>query len=177
METNHFQTSPRVSDLPAAVLQQSPTTSLRFTHGTIRFNDKHRAALDPLILDSARNHKVDAALVRAIVHVESGFNSQAVSPKGATGAMQLMASTALRYGAADRTNPRQNIDAGVRYLKALLERFAGNTALALAAYNAGEGAVERHARKVPPFRETMLYVPEVLMRYESYRQADESKEQ
>jgi len=135
---------------------------------------KRRESLEPLILQAAAKHGLDAALVRAIAHVESRFNSGAVSPAGAAGVMQLMPATAKRYGVVLRSDPAQNLDAGARYFKDLLTLYSGNVALALAAYNSGEGNVARHANKVPPFRETMLYVPEVLTRYESYRQADAS---
>jgi soluble lytic murein transglycosylase-like protein len=138
---------------------------------------KRRAALDPLLRQAADKHGVDPALMRAIAHVESGFNTRAVSPAGAAGIMQLMPATALRYGALDRSDPAQNLDAGAHYVKDLLALYAGNVALALAAYNSGERNVERHARNMPPFRETMLYVPEVLTRYESYRQAELSTPQ
>jgi soluble lytic murein transglycosylase-like protein len=133
---------------------------------------KRRDALEPLIRQVAARHGVEPALVRAIAHVESRFDAQAVSPAGAVGVMQLMPGTAKRYGTADRADPAQNLDGGVRYFKDLLGLYRGNVALALAAYNSGERNVERHAYRVPPFRETMLYVPEVLSRYEGYRQAD-----
>jgi len=136
---------------------------------------QRREALEPLIQDVSARHGLDPALLRAVAHVESQFDSRAVSPAGATGLMQLMPATARRYGSTNRRDAAQNLDAGARYLKDLLDQYAGNLALALAAYNAGESNVERHARRVPPFRETMLYVPEVLTRYESYRQADAAK--
>ena len=118
--------------------------------------------LTPLIEHYARVHDVTPALVAAVVGVESGFNPRAVSPKGAAGAMQLMPATAARYGVTDPGDPEQNIDAGVRHLKDLLVQHQGNVALALAAYNAGQGAVARHGGRIPPYRETMLYVPAVL---------------
>lgn len=133
---------------------------------------KRREGLEPLIRETAARYGLEPALVRAIAHVESRFNTNAVSPAGAAGIMQLMPGTAKRYGAVSRHDPAQNLDAGARYFKDLLGQYAGNIALALAAYNAGERNVERHAKRVPPFRETMLYVPEVLTRYESYRRAD-----
>jgi soluble lytic murein transglycosylase-like protein len=131
---------------------------------------KGRAAIDPIIERIALRHSVDAALVRAVVEVESRFNVHAVSAKGAVGPMQLMPQTARRYGAGDRMNPLQNVEAGVAYLKSLLARFEGNTALALAAYNAGEHAVIRSRKVIPRYRETMLYVPRVLAAYAQYRE-------
>lgn len=118
--------------------------------------------LTPLIEHYARLHDVTPELVAAVVRVESGYNARAVSPKGATGAMQLMPATAARYGVTNPEDPAQNIDAGVRHLKDLLTQHRGNVALALAAYNAGQGAVARHGGRIPPYRETMLYVPAVL---------------
>ncbi|HNC52505.1 MAG TPA: lytic transglycosylase domain-containing protein [Accumulibacter sp.] len=122
----------------------------------------NRAELAPLIEYYARLHNVTPALVAAVVGVESGFNARAISPKGAMGAMQLMPATAARYGVTNPDDPAQNIDAGVRHLKDLLREHQGNVALALAAYNAGQGAVARHGGRIPPYRETMLYVPAVL---------------
>ncbi|MFJ2988648.1 lytic transglycosylase domain-containing protein [Collimonas sp. NPDC087041] len=118
--------------------------------------------LEPLIQEMAQRHTVDAALIRAVIDVESRFNPAAVSSKGAVGPMQLMPATASRYGVTDRTDIAQNLDAGVRYLKDLLLQHHGNVALALASYNAGEGTVARYGRRIPPYKETMLYVPAVL---------------
>jgi soluble lytic murein transglycosylase-like protein len=115
----------------------------------------------------ALRYGVSPALVEAVVQVESGRNSDAVSPKGARGVMQLMPATAARYGLEGPVSwrdPERNIDAGVRHLKDLLAQHQGNVALALAAYNAGSGAVGRHRDRIPPYRETMLYVPAVLAR-------------
>jgi soluble lytic murein transglycosylase-like protein len=128
-----------------------------------------RERLEPLIRRAARAHGLDPALLRAVLHVESRFNPAAVSRAGAAGAMQLMPATARRYGVTDRVDAAQSVDAGARHLRDLLRRYDGNVALALSAYNAGEGAVERHARRIPPYRETLTYVPEVLARAEGYR--------
>jgi soluble lytic murein transglycosylase-like protein len=128
-----------------------------------------KSALDPHIERVAARHAVDPALVRAVIEVESRFHPGAVSPKGAVGAMQLMPDTARRYSVADRRNAAQNIEGGVAYLRDLLARFNGNVPLALAAYNAGENAVDRHGRVIPRYRETMLYVPQVLEAYLRYR--------
>ena len=133
---------------------------------------KRRAQLDPLIERVAARQSVEPALVRAVIEVESQFHVQALSPKGALGAMQLMPETARRYGVTNRGDPAQNIEGGVAYLKDLLGRFSGNMALALAAYNAGERAVDTHGRVIPRYRETMLYVPKVLEAYQRYREAE-----
>ena len=129
-------------------------------------NPRH-ARLVPIIERVARRHSISPALVEAVVAVESNLDPAAVSPKGAQGAMQLMPATAARYGLSGPhawRDPERNIDAGVRHLKDLLAQHHGNVALALAAYNAGSGAVARHGGRIPPYPETMLYVPAVLAR-------------
>lgn len=112
---------------------------------------------------------VEAGLLNAVIAVESAYNPRAVSPKGAAGLMQLMPDTARRYGVTDRFDPDQNLLGGALYLRDLIARFDNQLELALAAYNAGEGAVERHGRRVPPFAETRRYVPKVLDHYRSLR--------
>jgi len=125
------------------------------------------AAVRPLVEKAAREHELDPLLVDAVIRAESGYNPAAVSPKGAAGLMQLMPSTARRHGVRDRFDPGENIRAGVRYLKALREAF-GDDRLALAAYNAGEGAVLKHGG-VPPYPETIEYLRRVQKLYESAR--------
>ncbi|HEX2253278.1 MAG TPA: lytic transglycosylase domain-containing protein [Thermoanaerobaculia bacterium] len=112
-----------------------------------------------LIYAAARRHEVNPALVAALVRAESAYDVGAVSHKGARGLMQLMPATARRFGVAAHEifDPEKNLDAGTRYLRWLLERFDGDIALALAAYNAGEGTVDRY-RGIPPYRETRTYV-------------------
>jgi soluble lytic murein transglycosylase-like protein len=119
-----------------------------------------RDGAEKLVREAAERHHVDPALVRAVIETESNWNPRAYSHKGAGGLMQLIPTTAQRYGAYDVFNPQQNIDAGVKHLKWLLERYNGNLDLALAAYNAGEGAVDR-AHGIPAFRETRNYVQKV----------------
>jgi soluble lytic murein transglycosylase-like protein len=108
---------------------------------------------------AARKYGLPATLVRSVMEAESGFQAQAVSRKGAVGLMQLMPATAQKFG-ADAHDPAQNVDAGTRYLRALLEKYGGALRHALAAYNAGPGAVERYGG-VPPFAETMDYIRRV----------------
>ena len=108
---------------------------------------------------------LDAALLHAVISVESGYNQAAVSGKGASGLMQLMPLTAKRYGLRNPFDPAENISAGARYLKDLLALFDNNLELALAAYNAGENAVIRHGRQIPPYAETRRYVPLVVAHY------------
>jgi soluble lytic murein transglycosylase-like protein len=127
--------------------------------------DLSRAALRRRLHDhiegQAALHQVSADLVRAVIQVESAWNPRAVSPKGAMGLMQLMPATAAQLGVANAFNPEDNIRGGVAYLKQLLDRFDGNAELALAAYNAGPGAVEKYGRQVPPYRETRQYVQRI----------------
>jgi soluble lytic murein transglycosylase-like protein len=123
-----------------------------------------RDGVEKLVREAAERHKVDPALVRAVIETESNWNPRAYSRKGAGGLMQLIPTTAQRFGANDVFNPQQNVDAGVKYLRTLLERYNGNLDLALAAYNAGEGAVDR-AHGVPSYRETRSYVQKVQNAY------------
>jgi soluble lytic murein transglycosylase-like protein len=116
---------------------------------------------DDLITEHSRSNNVRPALVRAVMQVESGFNPYARSPKGAMGLMQLMPATAKQYGVRNAFNPAENVRAGVAYLRGLLDRYENNEELALAAYNAGPGAVDRHGQSVPPYRETQSYVSQI----------------
>jgi len=118
---------------------------------------------------AAQKYGVEPALIFALINRESGFNMNAISRKGAIGAMQLLPETAKRYGTRAPAIAAQNIDAGTHYLRDLLRLFDGNLALALAAYNAGEGSVNRHGKNIPPFKETMLYVPSILTKYQEYK--------
>jgi soluble lytic murein transglycosylase-like protein len=118
------------------------------------------------IAQVAAEHGLAPELLHAVIQVESGYDANAVSPKGAVGLMQLMPATALRFGVADPRDPLANLRGGARYLRNLIGLFGGDLSLALAAYNAGEAAVLRHARRIPPFSETMAYVRAVQRRYD-----------
>lgn len=125
---------------------------------------------DAIIEKAAMSASVEPNLLRAVIVVESGFNSRAVSRRGAVGLMQLMPATATRFGVSNPFDPRENVHAGARYLKFLMDRFGQDVRLALAAYNAGEQAVDRNGGQIPPFTETMAYVPRVLKIYRQLRE-------
>lgn len=118
-------------------------------------------AYDDLIVEHAQLNGVRADLVRAVVQVESAYNARATSPKGAMGLMQLMPATARQFGVINPYNPTENVRAGVAYLRQLLDRYGNNEELALAAYNAGPGAVDKYGETIPPYRETRNYVTKV----------------
>jgi len=122
---------------------------------------------DSYIVSSARRYNVDPLLIYSQMHQESSFHIRATSNKGASGLMQLMPATARRFGVTSIYDPRQNIDAGVRYMRWLLDTFNGDVVLALAGYNAGEGAVMKYGGNVPPYRETQEYVRRITARYNS----------
>ncbi|MDH5301695.1 MAG: lytic transglycosylase domain-containing protein [Gammaproteobacteria bacterium] len=122
-----------------------------------------------LVDEASEQFNVDKALVRAIIQAESDYNVNALSPKGASGLMQLMPSTAAQYGVQDIFDPKQNIWAGVQYMRYLLDKFGQDVSLAVAAYNAGENAVIRYGR-IPPYAETQNYVRKVLKFHQGYSQ-------
>ncbi|MEN5173609.1 lytic transglycosylase domain-containing protein [Acinetobacter higginsii] len=127
---------------------------------------RNKNAFDPLIRQAAQQHGVSEGLIKAVMHTESGFNINARSPVGAQGLMQLMPATARRFNVNNAYDPQQNIFAGAKYLSWLLKRFNGDTRLAIAAYNAGEGNVDKYGG-IPPFRETQDYVRRVTSRYQN----------
>lgn len=128
-----------------------------------------KAGYDQVVNEVSRTYGLESALLHAVISVESRYNPKAVSKKGAAGLMQLMPQTAKRYGVADAFDPRQNLDGGAHYLRDLLRLFDNNVSLALAAYNAGEHAVMKHGNRIPPYRETLSYVPKVLDFYQRYQ--------
>jgi hypothetical protein len=143
----------------------APSNTVSF--GNVRLNMQAFAAE---IKRSAAKYGVDEAIVRAIIHAESAYRPHVVSPKNAQGLMQLIPATARRFGVKDAFDPAQNIEGGVQYLAWLLKRYKNDLTLAAAAYNAGEGAVDRY-KGVPPYRETRNYVARVGLLADRYRKA------
>ena len=146
-------------DAPTDVYVVEGAPAIRTTTPPVATSDGDR--YESLIAEHSARHSLRAELVRAVIQVESGFNPWARSAKGAMGLMQLMPGTAAALGVKRPYDPAENIRGGTMYLRQLLDRYSGDERLALAAYNAGAGAVDRHGRDVPPYRETREYVKKV----------------
>lgn len=161
--TIHYSNDP--ADRRFTLLLRDPAAAA-VSHGEPKgqWDSLYRGAID----DAARLAGVPRALLQAVIGVESAFDSKAVSTKGAQGLMQLLPATSARYGVRDPFEPADNVRGGARYLSDLLRRFGNDLELALAAYNAGEDAVERSGRAIPPFPETRAYVPAVLKLYRTF---------
>jgi hypothetical protein len=138
-----------------------PVSKTEGVYATVFVAAEKTRSYDDLIVEHSELNGVRTDLVRAVVQVESAYNTNARSPKGAKGLMQLMPATILRFGVANPYNPVENVRAGVAYLRQLLNRYGNNEKLALAAYNAGPGAVDRYGENVPPYRETLNYVSRI----------------
>jgi soluble lytic murein transglycosylase-like protein len=149
--------TPKDPSAKSYAISAAPTAAFR----TTRPLNKRAALYHTLIEEHAALNLVSADLVRALIQAESAFNPRALSPKGAMGLMQLMPATAAEHGVRDPFDPVENIRAGVKYLKSLLDAYDGRVELALAAYNAGPGAVKKYGGKVPPYRETQNYVSRI----------------
>lgn len=130
---------------------------------------KRKSLYEEMVSAAAKTFSLEPELLHAVISAESAYNPLARSPKGARGLMQLMPDTAKRYGVEDSYDPLQNIQGGAAYLRDLLTLFGNDLHLAIAAYNAGEGMVMRHGYKIPPFRETLQYVPKVMDYYRQYK--------
>jgi soluble lytic murein transglycosylase-like protein len=154
-----------VSDRPGGPGTQTTTYAVQGNDAVLSTRPERaadRSDLHAIADRHATDHAISPALVRAVIQAESAWNVRAVSVKGALGLMQLMPATASHLGVSDPFDPEQNIRGGVKYLRFLLDRYDGNFELALAAYNAGPGAVDRYGRKVPPYRETQAYVRKIV---------------
>lgn len=130
------------------------------------------AKVDSFIIESSVRNGLDPVLIYAQMHTESSFKRGAISPKGARGLMQLMPGTAARFGVTNIFDPKQNIEGGARYMRFLLDAFDGDVQLALAGYNAGEGAVLKYGRRIPPYHETQEYVRLISQRYAQLRDGE-----
>ena len=158
--------APKTMIIPALVSSTSGSILSNLTTADIlHMTTTGNAAYDGLVMKSATKHGVDPNLIMAVMRQESGFNPRARSYKGASGLMQLMPATARRFGVENIYDPAQNIDAGTRYLRFLLDTFDGDVELALAGYNAGENAVVNSGYQVPRFRETQNYVRTISAKY------------
>ena len=159
--------SPEPSSLvkPTILFVDQPVNIVSADASFLRGYTTGSAQVDSYLIDSGTRNGVDPLLLYSVMHQESSFKSHAVSPKGARGLMQLMPGTAMRYGVTNIFDPRQNIEGGARYLRFLLDRFDGDVNLALAGYNAGEGAVEKYGWRIPPYAETQEYVRRISGRY------------
>ncbi|MGD8589497.1 MAG: transglycosylase SLT domain-containing protein [Chromatiales bacterium] len=141
-----------------------PKSASKGSYSSARMQ-QNKSLLTPMIEQTAKQLRLHPGLLHAIVLVESAYNPKATSSKGAQGLMQLMPGTAERYGVSDAYDPRQNLRGGARYLKDLLALFKYDLKLALAAYNAGEGAVKKYGNEIPPYPETQNYVKKVMGHY------------
>ena len=158
---------------PRATRLDRPTTPSIRAPKTVAATERRRGAeYDAFIDEQAAAHGVRPELIRGVIQAESNFNPRALSPKGAMGLMQLMPATAAHLGVRDPFNALENIRGGIKYLRQLLNRYDRNEALALAAYNAGPGAVDRHGVRVPPYQETQQYVKRILGSMPSAAAAD-----
>jgi soluble lytic murein transglycosylase-like protein len=159
---------PAFANALAAAIGSSTTSDSSAQQSALAPAPVPPAQLDALVQQNATTWQVDPALVKAVIANESGFDANATSRVGAQGLMQLMPETAQSLGVRNPYDPHQNIAGGTRYLRGLLDRFGGDTRLAVAAYNAGPGAVEKYG-DVPPYAETQNYVQNVLASYDRYR--------
>lgn len=150
------------------VSYQAPATPARLFARTPK-SGRFPEHFVPMVEQAALEHSVDSDLIKAVITAESGYDPYAVSSKGAVGLMQLMPETARRYGVRNLYDPAQNIRGGANYLRDLMRKYNNNLSLTLAAYNAGEQAVVRYGNRIPPFRETRLYVPRVMSLYQQYQ--------
>ncbi len=164
----HLTTEPPSSVALPSTAEPEPPPTVLYLHnegGVAQISERPYVEVAP----EPPAAEVDQALLRAIIEVESNWNPQAVSPKGATGLMQLMPGTAAQYGAVNLRDPLENLQAGMQHLRYLMRKFQGDLRLVLAAYNAGEGAVLKYGRQVPPYPETQAYVTRVLDLYSRYQ--------
>ncbi|RDH86231.1 MAG: lytic transglycosylase [endosymbiont of Escarpia spicata] len=164
----HFTDHPMAGNY-RLLWKSAPAASAYGDYSVAAFK-QNKSKLSPLIDATAKNMRLHPGLLHSVVRAESAYNPRAVSKVGAQGLMQLMPKTARRYGVNDSFNPRQNLEGGARYLKDLLQQFGFDLKLALAAYNAGEGAVKKFDNQIPPYPETQQYVKKVMGYYRTHLQ-------
>ena len=164
-QTSALSPQPSALVKPTILFTDQPVKIVSADASSLRGYTTGSAQVDSYLIDSGTRNGVDPLLLYSVMHQESSFKSHALSPKGARGLMQLMPGTAARFGVTSIFDPRQNIEGGARYLRFLLDRFDGNVNLALAGYNAGEGAVEKYGWQIPPYSETQEYVRRISRRY------------
>lgn len=150
-------------------VESAKTSTLMTSRIALKGNSTGDAEIDGYIVASSAHYNIDPLLIYAQMAQESNFKEKATSYKGACGLMQLMPDTAKRFGVTDIYDRQQNIDAGVKYMRWLLNKFDGDVRLALAGYNAGEGAVMKYDNQIPPYRETQNYVILITSRYSQMR--------
>jgi hypothetical protein len=172
VKTQKKTTTQQVSKVKPIVMTRAtmpqPTARMSFNKSLGSFTTGD-ATVDSYIAISAARYNVDPLLIYAQMNQESSFKRRAISYKGASGLMQLMPATAIRFGVTNIFDPQQNIDAGVKYMRWLLNTFNQDMRLALAGYNAGEGAVMKYGNQIPPYRETRDYVARITARYDQIR--------
>ncbi len=161
----NMPSDPRYASMARVHYRSSANRGAATARANLHDPDRFQA----LVEKAAREHGVDRALLQAVITAESGYDPDAISRKGAVGLMQLMPETARRYGVRNLYDPAENIQGGAKYLRELMTRFNNDLSLALAAYNAGEDAIVQHGNRIPPYRETLLYVPRVMDLYRRYR--------
>ena len=161
----HLTNVPTDRNLPYILVMKEKRVIFRLKGDNARYDD--------LIARASERYSVDSTLIKAIIKTESNFNHRAVSPMGARGLMQLMPTTAAALQVKDSFHPENNIDGGVRYLRYLMTLFHGNLPLVLAAYNAGENAVLRYNNRIPPYKETQIYVRRVLYHLNRYNSGNQ----
>jgi soluble lytic murein transglycosylase-like protein len=156
---------PRYAGMARVPYRLSAYKSVKTSSGYPTASDRYASLVEKV----AREHSLDQALLRAMIAAESDFDPHAVSHKGAVGLMQLMPETARRYGVRNPYDPAENIRGGSKYLRDLMRKFNNDLSLTLAAYNAGEDAIVQYGNRIPPYRETRLYVRRVMDLYRQYR--------
>jgi hypothetical protein len=172
--TPHFSNVPDDARYKLFIHVKNPVARVEHEHSeAVPVSSVNPGTFSAEVQRAASIYQLDEALLHAVISAESGYNPHVVSSKGAIGLMQLMPETVRHYRVTNAFDPAQNINAGAQYLSSLLEKFDHNLQLALAAYNAGEGNVRKYGGRIPPFSETLTYVPKVMDLYKRNKQLDQ----